>query len=163
MCHVQAAQASHTLFTSSSLDSQIELSANHNPTNRELVHNFLTDLKKISASLSLTNNPPPKLIEFRVNWPFPRRNEVPWSVYVSTVFIISLLPSLTLEVFFFSFLFLQDAASRGRKEEVVGGGRRWEPIVCECNMETHSPPISHAFSSADICWHFVSSYLFEHL
>lgn len=118
MCHVQAAQASHTLFTSSSLDSQIELSANHNPTNRELVHNFLTDLKKISASLSLTNNPPPPLIEFRVNWPFPRQNEVPWSVYVSTVFIISLLPSLTLEVFFFFFFFC-------RMQHPVAGRRRW--------------------------------------
>lgn len=56
---------------------------------------------------------------------------------------------------------LQGAASRSSKEGEWDW--QWEPIVCECDMKTHSSPISHEFSSADICWHFVASYLFKHL
>lgn len=45
----------------------------------------------------------PPLIELEVNWPFPQLqqwvNEILCSVYKSSVFIFSLLPSLTLKVF----------------------------------------------------------------
>lgn len=59
--------------------------------------------QKISAFLSFINSPPPPLIELRVNWPFSQLqhgvNEVLWSIYECTVFIVSLLPPLTLKVF----------------------------------------------------------------
>lgn len=38
-----------------------------------------------------------------------------------------------------------------------GEGSQHEPIVCEWDMQN----ISHAFLSADICWHFVASNLFK--
>lgn len=103
--------------------------------------------EKTSAFLNFINNLPPPLIELKVNWPFPRLqqcvNEVLWSVYVSTVFIIALLPSLTLKVFC---RMLHPIAGREEADS--------ESKLC-VNVKTHSLPSVmhfHQLTFADILW-----------
>lgn len=115
---------------------------------------------------AFTNNPPPPLIEFSSKLTL---SSAKWSPLIClrehSVYHQFITLADSGGVFFSFFYRRMQHPMAGRRRRLVGevGGRRWEPIVCERDMETHSRPISHAFSSADICWHFVSSYLFEHL
>lgn len=108
--------------------------------------------EKISSYLDFINDSLPPLMELRVNWPFfPQlqqcANEILWSVYVSAVFIISLLPSLTLKVFC---KMLRPVARRGE------GEADGESQLCVNMIWKHTvhPSLMHfnQLTFADILW-----------
>lgn len=79
----------------------------------------------------------PLLIELEVNWPFPQLqqwvNEILCSVYKSSVFIFSLLPSLTLKVF----------CRMSRSTEDGRRGRQTVRANCVWMWHTVQPSVMH--------------------